>query len=82
MQFTYDRWGNVSATSTLPLSIPFPGALTSYSSNTNRLIARPNGDPLPTDAYDAAGNLQDHPDIGQMTYDAENRLVGYSFKAA
>jgi RHS repeat-associated protein len=76
---SYDGFGNMWANSTLALSPAPPSAQSEYDAVTNRLVKRPNGAALPADAYDAAGNLRDHPDMGQMTYDAQNRVVAYSY---
>ena len=74
----YDQYGNQWATTGLPMGPAMPTAQTQFNAPLNRLSARSTGAALPADAYDAAGNLQDHPDIGQMTYDAENRQLTYS----
>ena len=74
----YDQYGNQWATTGLPIGPAMPTAQTQFNAPLNRLSARSTGAALPADAYDAAGNLQDHPDIGQMTYDAENRQLTYS----
>ncbi|MBK7926306.1 MAG: RHS repeat-associated core domain-containing protein [Bryobacterales bacterium] len=47
-----------------------------YDAHANRaVLARANLHTLPSDAYDATGNLTNHPHVGQMTYDGQNRLV-------
>jgi YD repeat-containing protein len=76
--FTYDVYGNRWVSSTLPLSTQTPTDGTQFSTSTNRLVKRYNGVALPTDAYDYAGNLQDHPDFGTMSYDAENRMTKFT----
>jgi hypothetical protein len=68
---SYDRWGNrwVSASS-FPLNLSTPTAGTQFNTATNRLQQESSGQPLPPGAYDAQGNLTNHPWIGQMSYDA------------
>ncbi len=72
---SYDRWGNrwVSA-SNFPLNLATPTAATQFDTATNRLQQQSNGQPLPPNAYDAQGNLTNHPWIGQMSYDAEGKI--------
>jgi YD repeat-containing protein len=74
--YSYDAMGNraVASSFTQNLSIPTPIGAWQYSS-ANRIVKRPDGaTAMPADAYDAAGNLQNHPDMGKFRYDAENRL--------
>jgi len=72
---SYDRWGNrwVSA-SNFPLNLSTPTAATQFDTATNRLQQESNGQPLPPNAYDAQGNLTNHPWIGQMSYDGEGKI--------
>jgi len=72
---SYDRWGNrwVSASS-FPLNLATPTAATQFDTATNRLQQESNGQPLPANAYDAQGNLTNHPWIGQMSYDGEGKI--------
>ena len=72
---SYDRWGNrwVSASS-FPLNLATPTAATQFDTATNRLQQESNGQPLPPNAYDAQGNLTNHPWIGQMSYDGEGKI--------
>ncbi len=51
-----------------------PTAATQFDTATNRLQQESNGQPLPPNAYDAQGNLTNHPWIGQMSYDAEGKI--------
>ena len=81
--FGADQYGNVWGTNTMGLSALMPASSAYFDTATNRLSkygASP-GTALPTDAYDAAGNLQHHPDLCQngssacMQYDGEGRLA-------
>jgi RHS repeat-associated protein len=83
--FDADQYGNASGTNNLGLSAPLMPASSAYfDTATNRLSkygASP-GTALPNDAYDAAGNLQHHPELCQndsntpcMQYDGEGRLI-------
>lgn len=78
VNFGYDQYGNQWSTTALPMGPATPTGQGQFNAASNRLAQRSNGAALPADAYDAAGNLQDHPDIGQMTYDAENRQLTFS----
>ncbi len=51
-----------------------PTAATQFDTATNRLQQESNGQPLPPNAYDAQGNLTNHPWIGQMSYDGEGQI--------
>ena len=75
--YGYDRWGNrwVSANSGYSLLFVVPTAGDQFGAN-NRLVKQQNGTLLPGVPYDNAGNLISHPQMGTMTYDGENRLVG------
>ncbi|MCL4796272.1 MAG: hypothetical protein KJZ84_17050 [Bryobacteraceae bacterium] len=72
---SYDRWGNrwVSASS-FPLNLATPTAATQFDTETNRLQQESNGQPLPPGAYDAQGNLTNHPWIGQMSYSGVGKI--------
>jgi RHS repeat-associated protein len=59
-------------------SMATPTALGQFDSSTNRLIQTFDGSALPGNPYDSAGNLQDHPFLGQMSYDAENRQTSFT----
>jgi len=81
---SYDGFGNraealsgytLGATST-------PAAISQFNAATNRLSLQYDNTPMPADAYDAKGNLQDHPQVGQMAYDAENRMVQFTSGAS
>jgi len=73
----YNRWGNrwVSAYSGYSPLFMVPTAGDQFGAN-NRLVNQQNETQLPGTPYDDAGNLQSHPQMGTMTYDGENRLVG------
>jgi RHS repeat-associated protein len=68
-----NHWETASAGS------PTPTAASQFDRSTNRVrfLNDVNGTAMPADAYDPAGNLRDHPYIGQMQYDGENRLAQY-----
>ena len=83
--FDADQYGNASGTNNLGLTAPLMPASSAYfDTATNRLSkygASP-GTALQNDAYDAAGNLQHHPELCQnasntpcMQYDGEGRLM-------
>jgi YD repeat-containing protein len=81
--FGADQYGNLWGTNTMGMSALMPPSSTYFDSATNRLSkygASP-GTALPSDAYDAAGNLQNHPELCQngggacMQYDGEGRLT-------
>jgi YD repeat-containing protein len=79
LSYDYDPYGNFGTTATgVAMGPRTPAVKTQFSTASNRLAQRTGGAALPADAYDSTGNLQDHPDIGQMTYDGENRLLTYS----
>ena len=72
--YGYDRYGNrwvSSANDTL--SMATPTAQGQFSASTNRLTASFDGVSLPGTPYDPAGNLTEHPFVGKMVYDGENK---------
>jgi RHS repeat-associated protein len=74
--FGYDQYGNQWTTTTLPPTPGTPSGQPQFTAASNRLALMPDGlTALPSDAYDAGGNLQDYSLMGQMKYDGENRLV-------
>ncbi len=88
-----NRWASGSTTVTLSLATPSGPTCTNPTTSpwfnlaNNRIAwsgvtAGGAGIPMPSDAYDAAGNLTDHPDIGTMTYDEENHMTGYTVSSA
>ncbi len=78
----YDVYGNRAVTGTaIEMNPPAPTSVSQFDPLTNRVAQLPDGTPL-TNAYDAAGNMVDHGLIGQMTYDAENRLAVFSHSEA
>jgi RHS repeat-associated protein len=54
-----------------------PTAQRQFNALANQLSEQSSNVAL-SNAYDAAGNLQNHPYIGQMTYDGENRLLTFT----
>ncbi|MEK7406086.1 MAG: hypothetical protein AAB225_13345, partial [Acidobacteriota bacterium] len=76
--FGYGPYGNrwVSGAS-FPLNLATPVAQSQYNEANNRLAKMSDNQPLPADAYDGAGNLWNHPYVGQMSYDWDNRLVQF-----
>jgi RHS repeat-associated protein len=76
----YDQWGNrwIAGSTNMGFHFSTPMASDYYSTATNRLARTQSGVAFPTDAYDSVGNLQNHPHIGTMTYDAENRLTSFN----
>lgn len=77
--FGYDPFGNQwLSSSTIPTPVSAPVQQSQFDATTNRIVNQPNGQPMPADAYDADGNLRDHPMVGQMSYDAEGRLTQFS----
>ena len=71
--YDYDAYGNrwvQSANHTL--SFATPTAQSQFDAATNRLTKTFDGTPLPTGAYDPAGNLAKHAWVGAMAYDANN----------
>jgi RHS repeat-associated protein len=83
-RYNFDRWGNrwVAPSSTWPLHLATPVQGDYYNTATNRLVKGYGGAALPPDAYDAAGHLTNHPQIGQMQYDGEGRLKQHTAGAA
>jgi RHS repeat-associated protein len=82
--FGSDQYGNLWGTNTYGLSGLMPASADYFAPDTNRLAkygANPPID-LPSDAYDAFGNLQHHQDLCQngnspcAQYDREGRMVG------
>lgn len=81
--YGFDAYGNRAVTSsTFPLSISTPVSTSQYDGATNRIALAPDNSSMPSDAYDAAGNLTDHPKMGQFTYDAEGRMTSASIAGA
>lgn len=80
--YDYDAFGNIWLTSpTYPTDLGTPVNGAQYSAATNRLVKFPDGQPLPDDTYDEAGNLQKEPWLtvsSELEYDAENRLVSHT----
>jgi RHS repeat-associated protein len=74
----YDAYGNRSETASWGLGGLTPTASAQFDAATNRLKYLNDGTPMPADGYDNAGNLTDHPSLGTMKYDAENRMARYS----
>jgi len=67
--YGYDAYGNRAVTaSSFSENLSAPISTSQYSATTNRIITQSTGTTMPTDAYDAAGNLADHPYVGQFTY--------------
>jgi YD repeat-containing protein len=52
-----------------------PVAGTQFDQTTNRISKTPANVDMPADAYDADGEVTNHPGIGQMQYDTEGRLT-------
>jgi RHS repeat-associated protein len=74
--YGYDTAGNRAVTSSsFPEDFSTPTNINQYSSLTNRIALQYNGQAMPSDAYDASGNLHDHPFMGTFSYDAENRMT-------
>jgi YD repeat-containing protein len=74
--YGYDRWGNQAVTSTsFAENLAAATSVGQYDATTNRLAQTSDGVALPAGAYDAAGNLTNHPRMGQFAYDAENRMT-------
>jgi YD repeat-containing protein len=65
----------MSASFPMHFSVPTSG--TQYDETKNRVSQTYNSQPMPADAYDAAGNATNHPYVGVMTYDGQKRLVRY-----
>jgi len=76
--FGYGPYGNrwVSGAS-FTLNVATPVAQSQYNEANNRLAKTSDNQPLPADAYDGAGDLRNHPWVGQMSYDWDNRLVQF-----
>jgi YD repeat-containing protein len=73
--YGYDDYGNRWIESTnrpADLTYATPTAQSQFDAATNRLTNAGNGDELPSDAYDDAGNLAKHPWVGAMVYDANS----------
>jgi len=76
--FGYGHYGNLWVSgASFTLNLAAPVAQSQYNEATNRLAKTWDNQPLPGDAYDGAGNLKNHPYVGQMSYDWDNRLVGF-----
>jgi YD repeat-containing protein len=74
--YGFDGYGNRAVTgSSFAENLAVPVSLSQYDATTNRIALAPDNSPMPADAYDAAGNLQDHPAMGTFAYDAENRMI-------
>ena len=85
--FSADQFGNQWSTgATLGVDSFMPQDSTYFDTTTNRLArygARGSSPPYGTvlqsvsnpHPYDSAGNLTDHPDLGQVVYDGENHVV-------
>ncbi|HWQ55172.1 MAG TPA: RHS repeat-associated core domain-containing protein [Bryobacteraceae bacterium] len=80
--FGYGAFGNVwRASGSYSPDLGTPTQEQQYSSATNRLVQLSNGQSLPADTYDGAGNLQKEPWLtvaAAMSYDGENRLVSHT----
>ena len=75
----YDAYGNPwvqSANHTL--SFATPTAQSQFDAASNRLTKTFDGTALLGNAYDAAGNLTNHPWVGAMAYDAENHQTSFT----
>jgi YD repeat-containing protein len=77
--YSYDRFGNMWASSSSGLTLHFatPRAQDQFNAATNRLTKAFDGTAL-SNPYDAAGNLQNHPYVGAMQYDAESRQTQFT----
>jgi RHS repeat-associated protein len=78
MSFDYGRYGNrwvSGASNGVALHAATATAQSQYDESKNQLIKQSNGQNLPGNAHDAAGNLQNHPELGVMIFDGQNRLV-------
>jgi RHS repeat-associated protein len=72
-----NRWETGSPSYTPGLLTPTGGI--QFNPKTNQLVQQSTGAAMPPDAYDGSGNLHDDPALGQMTYDAQNRLQQYVY---
>ena len=74
--YGFDRYGNRAVTgSSYPEDLATPVSTSQYSTATNRIALTQGNGAMPVDAYSAAGNLTNHPQMGQFAYDAEGRMV-------
>lgn len=77
--YAYDLFGNRALTATsFPEDLAMPTNLTQYSQSApykNQIVAMSDGTAMPAQAYDGAGNLVNHPKMGQFAYDAEGRMT-------
>jgi RHS repeat-associated protein len=82
--FGADAYGNLWGTNSLGLSAPTMASSSSYFDAATNRMTKYGADPgiaLPANPYDAAGNLQNHPELCQnsggacMQYDGEGRLT-------
>lgn len=81
MSFDYGRYGNrwvSGASNGVALHAATATAQSQYDESKNQLIKQSNGQNLPGNAHDAAGNLQNHPELGVMIFDGQNRLVRHT----
>lgn len=75
----YDAYGNRWESASWAVGGLTATASGQFNTANNRLqYLNDSRTAMPADAYDGTGNLTDHPSLGQMVYDGENRLKQYT----